>query len=454
MPRDQSLAASGFRRDLLDARARTLALVADLSDDRLMGPRLSLVNPMRWEIGHVAWFAERWILRHLRGEDPIREDADRLYDSMKVPHDVRWDLPLPSRRETLAYMDAVLDRVLGVLGDGPVPEDLAYFCRLATYHEDMHGEAFTTTRQTLGYPAPALPAGPDVPPGHATERPPAGPARRDTAAGAGPRRGDVRFEGGSFSLGAIPGLEPFVFDNEKWRHPVDVPAFAMARSPVTEAEFAAFVEDGGYRRRELWSPEGWAWRSEAEAGHPAYWRRADRGSWERREFDRWIPLRAHLPVIHVNAHEAEAWCRWAGRRLPTEAEWEFAASDGAPGGPGETAKARFPWGDDAPDPSRANLDGYRLGPVEAGALSAGDGRDGLGQMIGNVWEWTATPFARYPGFVPDPYKDYSEPWMDGRHRVLRGGAWTTRARLIRNTWRNFYLPERRDVLAGFRTCAL
>jgi len=445
MSLDSPPTAGRLRRDLLDARARTLALVADLDDGQLMGPRLPIVNPMLWEIGHVAWFAEHWVLRELRGEALLRPDADRLYDSMKVPHDTRWDLPLPTRADTLAYMDAVLDRILAVLGEGEVPEDLAYFCRLVTYHEDMHGEAFTYTRQTLGYPAPVL-----EPPAGGVSSPSPG---REAREGTRPRTGDVAFEGGTFPLGAIPGSDPFVFDNEKWAHPVEVAGFAVARAPVTEAEFAAFVEDGGYRRSELWTPEGWAWRREAGAGHPVHWRRSGDGAWERREFDRWSPLRAHLPVIHVNAQEAEAWCRWAGRRLPTEAEWEVAASGGIPRGPGPLAKPRYPWGGTAPDPDRANLDGVRLGPVEVGALPAGDGRDGLGQMIGNVWEWTATPFAAFPGFVPDPYRDYSAPWMDGRHRVLRGGAWTTRSRLIRNTWRNFYPPDRRDVLAGFRTCA-
>jgi iron(II)-dependent oxidoreductase len=241
------------------------------------------------------------------------------------------------------------------------------------------------------------------------------------------------------SLGAPPG-RGFVFDNEKWAHPVELAPFRIARHAVTQAAFVRFVGDGGYARRELWTAEGWAWRRAADAAHPVYWRQRA-GGWERRHFDAWVPLEPGLPVIHVNAHEAEAWCRWAGRRLPTEAEWEAAA------GP-----RRFPWGDAPPRSEDANLDGWRAGCLHVAALPAGDAPSGCRQMIGNVWEWTATPFAPYPGFVPDMYRDYSQPWF-GTHRVLRGGCWATRGRLLRNTWRNFYPPERRDVWAGFRTCA-
>jgi iron(II)-dependent oxidoreductase len=265
--------------------------------------------------------------------------------------------------------------------------------------------------------------------------------------GAGPWPGDVEVPGGRFVLGAGDD-EPFVFDNEKWAHPVVVPSFRIARAPVTAAEFAAFVEDGGYDRRDPWSEAGWQWRTRQEARHPVYWRRAD-GGWQRRDFGRWVPLEPHRPVLHVSWHEAEAWCAWAGRRLPTEAEWEMAAA--APG-PRREGKRRYPWGEDPPSPSRANLDGLAGGCLDVAALPEGDSAWGCRQMIGNVWEWTASDFRPYPGFVPDAYKEYSEPWF-GTHKVLRGGCWTTRARLMRNTWRNFYTPDRRDVWAGFRSCA-
>ncbi|HEU4752589.1 MAG TPA: selenoneine synthase SenA [Armatimonadota bacterium] len=413
-----------------DARERTLCLVADLTDEQLLGPRLAIVNPLRWEIGHVAWFQEKWVLRHALKRRPIRADADALYDSMAIPHDVRWDLPLPGRGETLAYVRAVRDGVLDLLRSrDPTPEE-AYFVMLSVLHEDMHTEAFTYTRQTLGYPGPQFPDVPQTP-----------------ADGGGPLPGDASFRGGAFVLGATPD-EPFVFDNEKWAHPVEVAPFRLARAPVTQSEFAAFVEDGGYRRRELWSDAGWEWRTGQSAACPVYWRRAG-DAWERRDFDRWVPLEAHRPVLHVSWYEAEAYCRWAGRRLPTEAEWEYAAAwDGAAG-----RKRRFPWGDEPPSPERANLDWRGMGCVDVGALPAGNSAAGCRQMIGNAWEWTADDFRAYPGFRADPYAEYSEPWFH-THKVLRGGCWATRSRLIRNTWRNFYRPERRDVWCGFRTAAL
>jgi iron(II)-dependent oxidoreductase len=386
--------------ELRDARARTLELALDLDDEEWLGPRLDIVNPMRWELGHVAWFQEHWVLRHAGGRAPLREDADRLYDSMRVHHDTRWDLPLPNRDGTLAYLAEVLERTLAAPIDDP------YFHWLAAFHEDMHGEAFTYTRQTLGYRRPRFANASPV------------------AAGAGPLPGDVEVPGARFVLGAIRGRDPFVFDNEKWGHEVDVAPFHIARAPVTNAEYAVFVEAGGPL--------------------PVYWRRADR-AFEVRRYDRWEPIAPHEPIIHVSWHEAEAYCRWAGRRLPTEAEWELAAST--------PEKRRFPWGDEAPTAKVANLDGGSEGPVDVAAFPEGDSAYGCRQMIGNVWEWTSSRFAPYPGFVVDPYKEYSEPWFRTPHMVLRGGCWATRSRLLRNTWRNFYPPHRRDVLAGFRTCA-
>ncbi|HME90063.1 MAG TPA: selenoneine synthase SenA [Myxococcaceae bacterium] len=417
-----------------DARQRTVALVADLNGDQLFGPKLATVNPLLWEIGHVGWFQERWVLRHALGRQPLRENGDALYDSSTVPHDTRWDLPLPSRAETVDYLGRVRELVLSVIANPEESRAADYFLRLSIAHEDMHDEAFVITRQTLGFPRPE-PLG-------TAGAPPDG----------GPLEGDARVTGGPFMLGAFAGEEPFIHDNEKWAHPIEVRSFAMARAPVTQSQFADFLSAGGYRRRAWWSDEGWRWRESTGAEHPVYWRRGERG-WERREFDRWLPLEPHRPVIHVNWYEAEAFCRFAGRRLPSEAEWEVAAA-GSPAGGGALSrgKRRFPWGDEAPSANRANLDGGWLGCTDVGALEDGDSAFGLRQMIGNVWEWTATTFDAYPGFSADPYKDYSEPWF-GTHKVLRGGCWVTRGRLIRNTWRNFYTPERRDILAGFRTCA-
>lgn len=422
-----------------DARARTIALVDDLSDAQWMGPRLAIVNPPRWEVGHVAWFQDRWVLRVAAGLPPLLAEGDALYDSSAVPHDARWDLPLPSREATLGYLAAARDRVLERLARGAARDEAArYFVRLATFHEDMHAEALTYTRQTHGY----------APPARLFAR--AGEAHD----GGGALAGDARVPGGEFALGAAPGDEPFVFDNEKWAHRVAVAPFAIARAAVTQGEFARFVDAGGYARRELWCEAGWRWRQQAQAEHPVYWRRGAAG-WERRAFDRWVALEPDRAVVHVAWYEAEAYCRWAGRRLPSELEWEVAAA-GEPDARGAALaprKRRFPWGDaPAPDPTRANLGWGAGGVLDAGALPAGDSAFGCRQMLGNVWEWTATTFGPYPGFVVDPYKEYSAPWF-GTHKVLRGGCWASAPRLLRNTWRNFYTPDRRDVWAGFRTCA-
>ena len=419
-----------------DARQKTLEVVADLSDEQLMGPQLRIVNPLLWEIGHVTWFQEKWSLRHAGGQAPIRADADSLYDSAAIAHDTRWDLPLPSRAETLTYMTAVRDRVLGRIEQGNLTEQERYFIKLGVFHEDMHTEAFTYTRQTYGWGAPVF-SGLET----------ASPAET------GPLRGDAEIPGGKFLLGAPKQQEAFVFDNEKWAHPVEVRPFALARAPVTQSEFAEFVEAKGYARQEFWSEAGWQWRAGASAEHPVYWQCEAAGRWLRRDFDRWVPLEPHRPVVHVNWWEAEAYCRWAERRLPTEAEWEVAASAEPEPSGNELAegKRRFPWGDDAPAPNHANLGWRAMSAVDVNACSAGDSAFGCRQMIGNVWEWTATDFGPYPGFEIDPYREYSQPWF-GTHKVLRGGAWPTQPRLLRNTWRNFYTPDRRDVWAGFRTC--
>jgi iron(II)-dependent oxidoreductase len=423
-----------------DARQRTFDLIADLSDEQLFGPQLAIINPLLWEIGHVSWFQEKWVLRTAAAQPPIRRNADALYDSAAVHHDTRWDLPLPSRDETLAYIRAVRDRVADRLERGEADDRERYFVRLSVFHEDMHTEAFTYTRQTLGYPAPRFTRAP--------EAAPAAPLDSD----ADPIAGDAEIPGGTFLLGALRPFdrstgsgqathEPFVFDNEKWAHPVDVRPFAIARAAVTQAEFAAFVDGGGYANRAWWSEAGWRWRAQAQAEHPMHWRR--HAGWMRRDFDRWLPLEPHRPVIHVNWFEADAYCRWAGRRLPTEAEWEVAAAG--------YDKRRFPWGAGRPRPQHANLAWQHMGCVDVGALPAGDSAFGCRQMIGNVWEWTNSVFGPYPGFEVDPYKEYSEPWFH-THMVLRGGAWPTQPRLLRNTWRNFYQPHRRDVWGGFRTC--
>lgn len=413
-------------------RERTLALAADLDARQKRGLALPDLNPPIWELGHVAWFHEYWVLRY-RGEErepapSMVDGADRLYDSSAVPRAARWSLPLLPWDATVRYLEAVSEAVGAVLTRHPDDVRRRYFAQYALYHEQMHIESLWYTRQRLGYRAPALPVLPPPPPEDVTP-------------------GDAEIAGGRFALGAAP-TAGFAFDNEKWAHPVDLPPFRMARTLVTNAEFAAFVDDGGYRDARLWSPEGWAWREREGAAHPLYWVPAGSHTWGWRRFDQVVPLNPVEPVIHVNWYEADAYCRWAGRRLPTEAEWERAASADAVMG----TKRLFPWGDAAPTPATACLEAWYGGPVDVRALAAGDSRDGIRQLTGAVWEWCADWFGPYPGFVPDPYRDYSRPWF-GTHRVLRGGSWVTPAFLLRNTWRNYYRPERREVLAGFRTCA-
>lgn len=445
-------------------RTRTLALVDDLNDEQLIGPRLAIVNPPLWEIGHVAWFTEFWVLRHLRGAKPLLADGDRLYNSTDVAHDTRWELLLPPRSKTLDYMNEVLERSTEHIAAKAKPaDDEFYFYWLALFHEGMHGEALAYTRQTLGYAPPQLCQTPSLSQSFAR------------------RAGDAAIPGGDFVLGATQDF-PFVFDNEKWAHPVQVKPFSISRSAVTNGEYRRFVEAGGYRERQYWCAEGWRWLESGGApqleksfagffnkqlneesdrpefferlDHPIYWRRAATG-WEQRSYDCYVALNEQLPVVHVNWYEANAFCRWAGRRLPTEAEWESAASAESADSRGMLNSKRryFPWGNDLTAGVPANLDWRAGGLVEVGAHAQGDSAFGCRQMIGNVWEWTASDFQPYPGFTVDPYKEYSKPWF-GTHKVLRGGCWATSSLLIRNTWRNFYTPDRRDVWAGFRTCAL
>ena len=434
-----TLPASTLIHLLHDARERTLALFEDLDEAQWEVPYLEMVNPFRWELGHVAFFHEMFIPQMLDGRRPIMAGADNLYDSFKVDHVDRWSLPLPSRQQTLTYIQQVLEACVERLNGHEPTAAETYVYLLSVLHEDMHGEAATYMRQTLAYPQP--PWGGTL-----------APALHD-AIGGGPLSGDVEIPGGTFHLGATPDL-PFMFDNEKWAHAVEVKPFRMARAPVTNAEFAAFVDAGGYARQECWSYQGWVWKTKARAQQPVYWQHHGQG-WQRRHFDTWVPLEPHAPVVHVNWYEAEAYCNWAGRRLPTEAEWEMAASaEPTPAHGGLSGrKRRYPWGDEPPTPERANLEARFSGCVDVGAFPAGDSAFGCRQMAGNVWEWTMDAFYPFPGYIVDyPYREYSAPWF-GYRKVLKGGAWATRSRLAYNTYRNFFPPARTDVLAGFRTCA-
>ena len=426
-------------RDLITAlqcaRNRTLELVEDLSSAQLSVPHMETVNPPIWELGHVAWFHERWSLRVLFGEALDRPHVDELYNSAEVVHDSRWSLRMPTLEGTLDYLERVSQRLYERLDSRDPDSRETYYHLLGLYHEDMHAEAFTYTRQTFEYPAPqfaCLPAEGAVCGDLPTE--------------------DIEIPGGTYLIGTRRDTEHFVWDNEKWQHPATLAPFRIAAITVTEEQFAAFVDDGGYGCRQWWSDDGWRWREQQGTDEPLYWRR-DGGGWQKRRFDVWRALQPDHPMMHVNAHEADAWCRWAGRRLPTEAEWEVAAAYGSKPEASAAARRRYPWGDERPDQLCANLDGCAGDCVSVGALPGSASASGCRHLLGNVWEWTASFFEPYEGFRPDAYQEYSSPWF-GDHRVLRGGCWLTRSRMIHNGYRNFYRPYRNDVWAGFRTCAL
>ncbi len=399
-----------------------------------MGPRLDIVNPVLWEIGHVGWFHEYWTLRHVYGRAPLIERGDRLWDSSAVAHATRWQLDLPDRAGTFGYLADVQARQEDLLGGG-VDDEARYFYELAIRHEDMHVEALTYSRQTLAYAPPQE----------------LGDARRPSAGGL---PGDVAVPGGTWRLGST-AADGFVFDNEKWAHARSLAPFRIARAPVTNAEFAAFVDAGGYGVREFWSDAGWNWRQGRDAERPVYWQPKRDGVWSMRRYGTVEELAPHQPIMFVTWFEAEAWCRWAGRRLPSEAEWE-AAAVGLPTADGARladTRRGWPWGDQPPTSVHANLDYVFDGPVDVAACPDGDSAFGCRQMTGNVWEWTSSDFLPFAGFSADPYKDYSQPWF-GTRKVLRGGCWATSARIARPAYRNFFTPDRNDVLAGFRTCTL
>ncbi|MGI9516509.1 MAG: selenoneine synthase SenA [Pirellulaceae bacterium] len=428
---DRATSAEVLASWVRDAREYSVRLIDDLDDQQLIGPQLPTINPLVWEIGHAAWFQERWVLQHTAGQPPISRESEDLFDSIAIEHDVRWDLPLPRREVMFGYARQVCDNVLELLEKTPLTDDLIYFIKLSVFHEDMHAESFLYTRQTLGYPAPNVDSGSSVSETHTLDI--------DTS-------GDIEYPGGQFLLGADRDAV-FAFDNEKWAHPVTVDPFAMSRQPVTMHQFANFVDDNAYSRRDLWSEKGWEWRQSVAAQHPAYWKReGDR--WLFRHFNQWLPLHDHHAMIHVNWYEADAFCRWSGRRLPSEAEWEFAAAGNSPSG-----KRHYPWGDAPPVAASANFDWQLMGAGDTRRFAAGDTPEGCRQLLGNVWEWTSCTFGPYPDFVADPYKEYSRSCF-GIRNALRGGCWATRGRMMRNTWRNYYQPDRRDVFAGFRTCAL
>lgn len=378
---------------LRDARDYTLALFDLFAEAGLdqpsRVPRLAIVNPPLWELGHLAWFAEWYVLREATSSQPdaarghsLLTKGDDWFDSNLVPHAARWTLGLPSTGALKTWCHEVLDRVLDKLSRTEDTAQALYPYRLVLAHEDMHGEAFAYTLQTLRVQAPP----------HGSWR-----TIRNWA------EGSVRFPGGSFEMGSEPG--DFVFDNEKWAHNVRLPAYEIDSTLVTNAQYAEFVDDSGYENPHYWTQGGRSWLMQQEQSAPRYWHRDGR-HWRCERWGRDSVLLPNEPVRHVSLYEAQAYCMWAGRRLPTEAEWENAMQSRHPA---------LRWGD--------------------------------------LWEWTCSRFLPYPGFEPDAYREYSAPWFES-HQAVRGASFATANRMRSVKYRNFYTPERNDIFVGFRTCAM
>jgi iron(II)-dependent oxidoreductase len=392
------------------------------------------MSPLVWDYAHVGNYEELWLLREAAGETPMRPEIDNLYDAFEHPRATRPALPLLRRDDARAYLRTVRDKVLDRLDTSRFTPDVpltagAFVHRMVLQHEHMHDETMLATHQ-LRRGTPVLA---DVSP---------------VADATPPPRTEVLVPAGVFPFGT--STDPWALDNERPAHEVHLPDFWIDTAPVTNAAFAAFVEAGGYDEPRWWSPAGWDWRCRSGKRTPAFWVRAGEGSsagWMRRRFGVVEPLPAAQPVQHVCFFEAEAYARWAGRRLPTEAEWEKAASwDPATG-----RKSRFPWGDEPPTAQQANLGQRHLQPAPVGAYPDGASPVGAQQMLGDVWEWTSSTFDGFPGFCVFPYREYSEVFFRGDYKVLRGGSWATDPLACRTTFRNWDHPIRRQIFSGFRT---
>jgi iron(II)-dependent oxidoreductase len=411
-------------RELGAARDRTL-LLTDHDEPELVRQHDPLMSPLVWDLAHVGQQEDLWLLRRgdRRRDGLLPPDVEALYDAFTHPRAVRHRLPLLPPIEARTFCRDVRDRVLdrlASLGDGDDPFDIA----MVVSHEHQHGETMLQTLQLRAGP-PLLGAGGALPPGR--------PGLAGTS---------VLVPGGPFLLGVDAADEPFSLDNERPAHWVDVPAFRIGRVPVTNAEYAAFVADGGYDQPRWWSPRGWQHRLDTRLERPQFWGRE--GS--RSRFGTVEQLPPDEPVQHVTFFEAEAYAAWAGARLPTEVEWEKAAVWDPVAG----HRRRFPWGSAEPGAGLANLDGTALRPAPVGAYPAGASTYGVEQLLGDVWEWTSSPFRPWPGFRPMLYADYSAPFFDGDYRVLRGGSWATAASILRPSFRNWDHPVRRQIFSGIR----
>ena len=413
-------------------RERTLSLVSGLDWQVLQSQHIPILSPIVWDLGHIANFEELWLCQSLARLEPLEAEFAKMFDAVLNPRPSRKDLPLPVSRTLWDYLSRVRTEALGVLAElsgNEATKLLAggFVYEMVAEHEEQHQETILQLLQVLESP-PYLPA-----------------QRRLLPPGRTMPESMVLITEGAFAMGGSG--RAFAYDNELTSHEVTLPSYWIDRVPVSCAQYLEFVEDAGYNRQDLWSEVGWGWCQETRVSAPGNWIRRDDGWWVR-HMDRIEPLRGELPVIHVGFYEAEAFARWAGKRLPTEAEWEKAAL----WGPSADRSRLYPWGDSAIDASRANVDQLAFQPAPVGAYPEGASGYGVEQLIGDIWEWTSSDFEAYPGFSAFPYEEYSKIFFGSEHKVLRGGSWATRPSVARGTFRNWDYPIRRQIFAGFR-CA-
>ena len=417
--------------DLERARIRTRVLTDSVNASDLVAQHSPLMSPLVWDLAHVGNQEELWLLRDVGGREPILDPAvDELYDAFQHPRGERPRLPLLDPAESRRYVEDVRGRVLDVLDqarfEGRPLLERGFAFGMIVQHEQQHDETMLATHQLRrGEPVLAAPA----------------PPRADPA----PWPAEVLVPAGPFTMGT--STEPWALDNERPAHVVDLPAFLIDTVPVSNADYLGFMSVGGYDDPRWWDPAGWAHRQEAGIQAPLFWQR-DGDQWLRRRFGRVEPVPGDEPVVHVSWYEADAYARWAGKRLPTEAEWEKAARHD----PVTGRSRRFPWGDDDPLAEHANLGQRHLSPAPVGAYAAGASASGVRQLVGDVWEWTSSDFRGYPGFVAWPYREYSEVFFGSDYKMLRGGSFATDSAAGRGTFRNWDYPIRRQIFAGLR-CA-
>lgn len=419
---------------LARARAHTLAIIAPLTDADVAAQHDPLMSPILWDLGHIAAFEELWLHQNMSG--PIRfAEMPGTYNPFEHPRASRGALPLPTLDGQRAELARVRTATLGILDDAvfdarsPLLRD-AYVVNMVAQHEWQHQETMLQTLQLKqGTPYAARPAW-SLPRGSA-------PATDDAM---------VLCEGGRVRIGTDDRTASY--DNERPAHEMSLAPFSIDVTPVTNAAYRRFVDDGGYDERSHWSEAGWQWRCDTGIRAPKHWDRSADGAWRVRRMDRVEALDPLRPVCHVCFHEAEAFARSVGKRLPTEAEWEAAAT----WNPERGAAQRFPWGNEPLSHTLANVDQLSFGTAQVHAYARNVSPIGCYGMIGDVWEWTSSDFAGYPGFAAFPYPEYSEVFFGPDYKVLRGGSWATSADVARATFRNWDYAIRRQIFAGFR-CA-